>query len=345
MKKFLVFSGLFSFSICSLAQAVTIQTEPALVEYYRMPDQPLDPSFTTYSAEMDIQFRDLAKSGLTETSLIDTYLRLEGYKKVTSHGDVQIEASVGEFTNWGEFRKSNRYKVKDKEVTKYYIELKYSMPISLYVKDKNGERLIDKYIYYNSDTRTWISPSYENMSDLDSYWRIQRQSRISTLQKERLQEGMKTISELINNSFGYRLIQEKARFETIGKKNHPDYAVYQKNVELIQAAFKLMDADKGLEEIKAKIKPALAFYNAEQAKYKSSSKDHERLRHICLYNQALAYFWLEEFDAAEEYVKAIQKFDSKDKDARRLLEDIEYTRSSLSHANRPSRHKVVVGKA
>ena len=38
------------------------------------------------------------------------------------------------------------------------------------------------------------------------------------------------------------------------------------------------------------------------------------------------------------------KFDTKNKDVKRLLEDIEYTRASLVNAGRPSRHQVVVGQ-
>jgi tetratricopeptide (TPR) repeat protein len=159
-----------------------------------------------------------------------------------------------------------------------------------------------------------------------------------------LQEGLKQIADLINTKFGYRRIRENTRFETIGKKKHPEYEVFQENVELIQSAFKLMDADKGLEEIKVKVEPALAFYHAAAAKYKTGNKDQEKLKHICLYNQALAYYWLEDFDQAEQYALAIQKLDSKDKDARRLLGEIDHTRASLKRANRLSRHMFNVGK-
>ena len=65
--------------------------------------------------------------------------------------------------------------------------------------------------------------------------------------------------------------------------------------------------------------------------------------HIAQYNLALAYYWVENFDQARLYAQAIQKWDSKDKDAKRLLEDIDYVQASLSKAKKPSRHKIVVG--
>ena len=340
-------------NLCSailFGQAVSIDNEPAQVEYYRMPNDPLDASFTTYSADVDIPFSQLGKTGFTESTLMDQYLKLEGYKRVSSKGDVEVTATIGDFTIWGEHRDTRRTKSKDKdgkEITRtsYHIEVRYSLPVSLQVYDKKGDRLYDRYIGGSSaDIKTWTSPTYNSLSDLESYWRTARASRLSQLQKETMEQKMRDLRTELNQQYGYQRISETTRFETIGKKKHELYKSFKKNVTIIQEAFKLMSADKDLKDIKERIKPALAFYNTQASKYKSSSKDDMRLRHICLYNQALAYFWLEDFTQAETFAKEIQRMDEKDKDAKRLLQDIEETKYSLSHAGRTSRHMVSVGK-
>jgi hypothetical protein len=159
-----------------------------------------------------------------------------------------------------------------------------------------------------------------------------------------MKEGMNTISDLINDHFGFQLINDKIKFASIGKKNHPDYDRFQKNVEIMQASFELMDADKSLDAVKTKAQPALEFYATSAQRYSTGNKDQKKLKHICLYNQALAYCWLEDFDQAETLAKSILKFDTKNKDVKRLLEEIEYARVSLVNAGRPSRHQVVVGQ-
>ncbi len=340
----------FLLHLNNTAQPVTIDTEPAKVSYYRMPDRPLDPSYTTYTAELAIPFSELGKTGLTKSSLVDDYLNLDGYKRVSSKGDVEITATAGDFTIWSESRKTSRTKTKDKNGKeqvryRYSIEVKYSLPLSLEVYNREGSVLMDKYVMSNTDTKTWTSPSYDSFSDLDDYWRFQRASRLGQLHRELLEQGMKRVSDEINRNFGYRKITETVRFETIGKKKHELYDTYLQQMNILLDAFKLMDADKGLDDIKSKIKPALAFYQGQAGKYPSGSKDDTRLRHICLYNQALAYYWTEDFDQAETLVKEIQRKDGKDKDARRLLADIEETRDSLARAGRSTRHKVVVGRA
>nr|MDQ3017803.1 hypothetical protein [Bacteroidota bacterium] len=75
MKRLTLFAFLlFSCSIF-YAQAVSIDNVPVPVSYYRLPDNPLNTSYTTYSAELDIDFRDLSKIGYTQSTLIDEYLR------------------------------------------------------------------------------------------------------------------------------------------------------------------------------------------------------------------------------------------------------------------------------
>lgn len=348
MQKYILtfcFTGVVSFLS---AQAVTISSESASVEYYRMPDYPLPSAYTTYSADMDIPFNELAKSGFTESYLIDTYLDLQGYKRVNNNPDVEITATVGEFTIWSELRNTNKSRSKDKDGVEhirytYSMQVKYSLPMAIRVFDKEGKTLLDKYIFYMSDTRSWTSSTYNTMSDLDSYWRIQRTTKLSDLHKDLMKEGMKSIYDLINKYYGFRLVKDKVRFAAIGKKSHPDYDRFQQNVEILQSAFAMMDADKSLDAVIAKAQPALDFYAATAGKYSTGNKDQKKLKHICLYNQALAYCWLEDFDRAEALARSIQKFDTKNKDVKRLLDDIDYTRSSLANAGRASRHQVVVG--
>ena len=336
------------FSPLCFAQAVTIDNEQVPVEYYRMPDNPLDPSYATYSAEIEARFGGIATTGYTETNLIDQYLILSGYKKVNREGDIEIEASVGDFNVFGERRISQRHKNKDKDGKEtttytYAIEVKYTLPISFKMVDKKGATLEDEYIYAWTDERTYTTSYYKSISDVDNHWRSNRTSKMSELQRTMVRDGFIKMYDIINNRYGYRLMKENVKFEMIGKKKHPKYAEYEKAVATIKSAFAMMRADKGLEEIKNKIKPALAFYNAEGIAIRPKTKDDTKLKHLNLYNQALAYYWVEDFDQATQFANEILKFSGKDKDAKKLLEDIDYARASLERANKPSRHGTMLG--
>lgn len=347
MKFFII--GIAFFYVPALkAQTVTIANTSAPVEYYRMPDTPLPQSYKTYSVEVDMRSGDLMRTGLSESMLESEYLFLAGYQKVSGDGDVHIEANIGDFTVYGERRGTQQTKSKDKngnEVTRinYYIELRYSQPLGFRVTDKKGKTLEDEYIFHLTDDQTWRSSNYSSLSDLDRYWRSNRVFKLSELQKNRVKEGMRKISDRINNLYGYRLINENERFERIGRKKHPLYNDFNNAVETIKKGFKLMDADKDLSEVRKAVQPAIDFYKSADMSCKPTDKDAVKLKHIILYNLGLIHFWLEDFDVAKKYTQNIYLFDDKDKDAKRLLEQIDYVETSLTRANRTSRHKVVVG--
>jgi hypothetical protein len=325
------------------SQPVTIGHESAPVEYYRMPDEPLDPSYKTYSAEISMRSNEWLRTGMTISSLANEYIVLEGYDKVFTNGDVHIEAVIGEFNVYGERRGTQQTKSKDKdgkEITRttYYLELRYSLPMAFEVHDKKGRVIHDEYIYHITDDQTWRSTNYSSMSELDRYWRSGRNMKLSELQKNRIRQGMSLIRDKINNLFGYQLINETERFEKIGRKKHPLYTGYHTAVETVKKAFKLMDANRDLSEVKKVVQPAIDFYKAQDATCKAIDKETIKLKHIGLYNLALIHFWLEDFDNARNYAEAIYLFDPKDKDAKRLLEEIDYVTHSLHKAKKTSRH-------
>jgi len=341
----------FCFSVLVFAQNVTIDRESASVRYYRMPDQPLDPSYKTYSTEVIAYGGELIRSGITVTSLEDDYLVLDGYTKVQSNGDVEIEATVSDFTVTSERRETRQSKSKDKDgkevVTfSYWMEVKYTMPVSMTVRDKSGTVLDDRFIFTYSDQRTYNSIPYKRLSDLDNYWRSSRTRELSELHKSMLTEAFRKIHETVNNTFGYiRITNENARFETIGRKKHPHYDKFKKAVDTIKKGFALMDPDKSLDVVRQAVESALTFYQSEEKQYSATDKDMSRLKHICLYNLALAYFWLEDFDKATEYAQATLNIDDKDRDAERLLGEIEEVQASLRRAKKSSRHLIQVDRS
>lgn len=337
--------------ITSYAQSVTIAHESASVEYYRMPDDPLPAAYTTYSAEVDVRPSEILRTGLTALSLEAEYLILEGYRKLSTHGDIHILASIGDFSVYGERRGTQTNKRKDKDGketidTKYYIELRYAQPVAVQVRDKKGKVLMDKYIYYLADDQTWRSPNYNSIDELEKYWRTQRTSKLAELQKNRIREGMKSLKDQVNDRYGFRLIRETERFEKIGRKRHPQYAQFDNALEIIKKSFKLMKADVALDEVKNSLQPAIDFYDKAQIAGRPGEKDHERLRHIVYYNQGLLAFWMEQFEEAKALANLILEMDPKDRDARRLVEQSEAVAYSLKKAGKKSRHKVALpGKA
>jgi hypothetical protein len=161
---------------------------------------------------------------------------------------------------------------------------------------------------------------------------------MTELKRERLKEGLTRMAEGINKAFGYTRMEETVRFETIGKKKHPEFERFDTAIREMASAFALMEADKSPEDIRVKIAPVLKSYLDASISYDMQDKDELKLKQMCLYNLALAYFWLEDFAMAESYARELVSLDPKHKGASNLIGEIQNTKVSLSKAGRLSRH-------
>lgn len=346
MRYFLLLSILsYGFQKDIHAQTVTIQNVNVPIQYIQLPYQPLPATYTTYNTIIDIPYSVRTKSQINTYTLDNEFLRLEGYEKSSGKGDIEIKGQIGDYNNWGEYPKTRSNKVKNKDGTtstkvSYYMEIRYSLPIGFSVKSKDGKRLAEEDIYTNSDIRTWESQTYSSRSALDAYWRTSETRQIGDLQERLIKEGFKKIKERINYLFGYQVVTDHVKFETIGKKRHPLYEDFDKNAKLIKSIFSEVRATSYIKDFKPRFDPIVKFYQTQDDKITGRSKDEDKLRHIVWYNLGLIYFWTEDLRNAEMYAEKILKIDPGDKDAKRLIKDIQEMQYLYEKNGRTTRYKV-----
>ncbi|MBK9983344.1 MAG: hypothetical protein IPP15_13280 [Saprospiraceae bacterium] len=102
---------------------------------------------------------------------------------------MKIEASIGDFNVFGERTDLENEKEQGwKGVPTPTRKVKYSIPtISIKVADKMATLpLRNKYIFCRTDENTYTTSYYNSLSELDSYWRINRTSKLTDLQRDKV---------------------------------------------------------------------------------------------------------------------------------------------------------------
>ena len=115
-----------TFLICFLCLSQNIfsqkiKTKYVNVEYTRLPDQPLDANFKTYSVSVTDPFAVLQTGNLDAENLVKKHLTLTGFKPLPAGSDFHINISIGQYVLLGheikeESEKKTR-KVKQPETT------------------------------------------------------------------------------------------------------------------------------------------------------------------------------------------------------------------------------------
>lgn len=119
MKKHVLFSLLMLCFAGSLPQAaaqkVDIKRHTVPVQYIALPQAPLNPEFTAYSATISAKPDLLRRSGLTEAGLMNNYLSIPGFSRLAQGGHFHVEVVLDDFIYAQQGFKDKTTTSKDKE--------------------------------------------------------------------------------------------------------------------------------------------------------------------------------------------------------------------------------------
>lgn len=335
------------FCVCTVtamfSQSVTIETRPVTVKYGRLPDKPLDPSWTSYHMQADVVSDEYPGVTPAIREWIFQQVRLAGYPMKASDGEIRLQLRVGPMTIPAETLKSRKTNTIDKDGREhvsheFYYEVKYVVPFSCAVAGADGEVLNEIGIYNLTDDLVYKTGYYKQDRELDAWWRSHKNNIMSGLKLERVRDGLTRLQERLNSEHGFTPMEEQVRFETIGKKKHPEANAFDTALGQLSSALAIMQVDEPLNRVRQLAEEPLSFYKDRLDGLDAGDKDQSRLRHICLFNLATAYYWLEDFEASENYIRMLLEMDPDDKDALKLSESIRALKAELQKAGRSSRH-------
>ncbi|HQU58156.1 MAG TPA: hypothetical protein PLU64_03145 [Saprospiraceae bacterium] len=328
------------------AQRVDIKRQAVPVQYIALPQAPLNPEFTAYSATISAKPDLLRSCGLTEDWLQRNYLSIPGFNKLNQGGHFHVELVMDDFifSQQGFKNKTATFKDKDGKETKtstHWMEIVYALPASLKVTDQDQNVIAERNLSSAANTRTYKSKTFSSYQNIKSFWDRNQQGEIAKFKKELIQSHFIAARDFLYNNYGFRPVTNaNSVFEALNSKKHPAYEAHQEALSTLEEAFKLMRPNEPLDAVRAAAEPSLRFWLAEKDRYGTEDKQEAKLRHACLYNLANAYFWLEELELAEQYALEAIAVDAKGR-AEEFPSSIEKLRQALAQTGKTSRHFAV----
>ena len=340
MTKFLTLLIAISFIFTQDLSAQKIKDQRISFEYTRLPSNPLDPTFTTYSSVVYGSDYGLENLGLDRNAMADSYFTLGGFKRVGQGGHFRISCYVGYPTTVSAVTKSytetitNKDKTKSK-VTRYKKEIKYRAPVRYKVEDFQGN-VITSGSMNEVKVFTWGDGARSKYS-LGNSWAESREGVMNSRYKKAVRDGFKSASGTIRSLYGYSIKKRTAQIEMLGKKDKMTEE-FMSAYETTKAAFAKMKANEKPDKVKEEVRPALEFYLEEKKKWSASDKKERKVRSACVYNLATIFYWLDEIDEARKYANECIEIDYKPARAKTLLKGIDATKKLFDINNTTSRH-------
>lgn len=301
--------------------------------YRRLPNIVLDKSFTTYSVEI---FKSVALDAYSNESA-NSIINIDGRQKVQSNGHFIVKADLKDLIIEGSevIERVEVHKDKDGKETGrsyyYHVRVTYSFEASGSVRDyKNAS--MSSYLLATRDSKSiYRSTEYPKRADAANFYNNNSLEIITSLVSEQITKAMKFFNDLLNSDFGYATTTERGILWTLGSKKHPEYAMFQQNVDAAKSSLSLLAANEMPEQVYDDLKAIIEYFAAIPGRFSNTEEKGEaKLRYAAYYNLAELFLLTEKVDKAKEYAQKLvdNAFDPKDgekiiKEADALAADFE----------------------
>ncbi|MGK0366345.1 MAG: hypothetical protein ACI85O_003418 [Saprospiraceae bacterium] len=340
MTKFLTLLVAVSFIFTQDLSAQKIKNERISFEYTRLPSNPLDPTFTTYSSVVYGSDYGLENLGIDRNGAAEKYFTLGGFKRVGKGGHFRVSCYVGYPSTTSAETKSytktitNKDKTKTK-VTRYKKEVAYRVPVRYKIEDYQGNVITSGSM---NEIKTFtFGESATSSSSLSTQWRNSRGKLMTDKYKKAVRDGFSSASGTIRSLYGYSRRKQTAQIEVLGKKDKGTEE-FMSSYETVKAAFAGMRAEEKTDKVKEEARPAIEFYMAEKKKWAATDKKERKVRSACVYNLATIFYWLDELDEARKYANECVEIDYKPGRGKSLIRSIDATKKLFDVNNTTSRH-------
>ncbi len=297
-----------------LAQKILLEKEKPQKKYIPVPTKQtlVEPK---YQKQFDVNL------------LASKYFKVEGYKqgaenplKVTAFflGFEATEAVLKE--------KSNVVKTTgkpDQTVIKYRYELNYKHP-SGYRIETNAGVIFEDYPAVTTDYNTYSTAEYNSVAELNTFWNSAKEGVINQLQEKIINQNCQTLSNIINNQFGYQNVAYSTLLSTVDEEK--GYEDYKQAYDIAAKGYSMLAEDLNKSNAIAKLKEAIAIW--EKAMTESNPKNKKArvdmdVTQVTVLNLIEAYIFIDDFANAQSYIDKLKTLDPSKKERRRM-ERMEY---------------------
>lgn len=319
---FLLFFILLS---CYALDAQRLDDHKFTHQYTRLPLEPLQGDFNTYSVQINPGSINLAKMGMIESSMITNFFNLESYTYQEKQGDFLIAVKLdGDHYVSKEAKKKSKTEGRGddaKVVTTYSYEVKFRIPILYQILDGKREVMIDK-IYSGYDrhfTRSFGEAS--TVGRLDKNWENSGQATLDSWIKEEFANQMKLLQYHLASQIDTRPATETLTFYGIKKADKIGYEKLAAGVPALKSTIEGATPESPIDA--ASFGENIMLWEAALQNADATDKKESVAFQAAAYNLAQVYMFREDFTQARETAMRIEEAGRREYILKALLPVIE----------------------
>ncbi|MFL5730372.1 MAG: hypothetical protein ACJ75J_12870 [Cytophagaceae bacterium] len=313
----LFFLMLISASLPLYAQKVDFEKVNYI--YKRPPQTPFPKGIRTYSINLNpgtVSFSGKGHNfnGYSLEQALTQYLLVDGYERILPGSDivpdVLLDFSFSQINLVKETVNSNTKTSSGKQEINYHMDLVYTCPLILKIKDSKGN-VLQAVTLVSSGAEQKLRYPQQSFNDFKDKAQMQSSFSNSTfgsyannhLRDIALKEG----SSYIQNHLAYAEVKEAINLPYV-ESNKFDFPQLDSSHIYLMKAFQLVNSKASPDQIKTLLNRVLVLSKSLGNQYNPSlsaeQKVTKKISGVCDYNAAIAYMLLGQYDPALEKLKS-----------------------------------------
>jgi len=292
--------------------------------YDRLPAQPLEADFKTYSVEIKDVYSKLMNMGMTKTQVVSSYFKLNKYEQLDINGDMEIVVELGRANVVSEDVVTEKKKQGKgdaaKTVNYYRIKVVYNFPILVQLRD--GNRVVMKEYLYNEDATYQTDASKLKLS-LKKDWEKNRRPELQKAYTAMVKSTFGEISTRLYNEIDERRMKTYPRFFYVKKAEKYKAVQFTDAYETTKKALELSSGETTLEDIKTAAQPAVDTWKEGLEKYDATNKKQVAMYFCSAFNLSQLNRLFGNYGESKKYLELAQESSLKKGAVGELANDLE----------------------
>lgn len=311
------------------------------VQLRSLPAIRLDSTYRTYNVE--VENTRLMQSFMTDLNP-SQMVELDGWRKLNQQGHVTVRVRIEDLLPES-FNVTERVEnITDRTGkvtgtrTLYTQQMTYTFAASAVVSDYKGMHIMDQVLADRGAKRTFRSPEFPVRQMAEGYFLINSLKVTNDLFRVCVTNAMHALSNRISNDLGYGEVTTSDYMWVVGSRKHQEYDAHRKAIGLVNDVLFSMTASTPVSDARAKLKPAIDYFEKIKKTYTSTSKHDRKIRYASFFNLAVIYYYLDDPQAMMREANGLVLNDFEPRDGKGFESVAIRLRDQFQNANIYTRH-------
>lgn len=310
------------------------------VQYRALPQMKIDSTYRTYNVV--IEGTKLMQPFMQDIDPEKTVI-LKSWKKLQHDGHLSIKVKLDDLLPESVSVKERTETTKDRTgaiSTKiyYHEEVVYSFAANAIIADYKGEHIMDQPLADRSYKQVYSSPEFTIKKLAEGYFLFNAAAVSRELYRSCINRAMHYLSDRITDNFGFNEVSSNDYMWIIDSRKHPEYEESRRMMQQVQDVLTGMNASTPIDGIKAKLQPAIDYFEGIKTAYSTSSKHDRKMRYASYFNLAVLYYYLDDPQAMIKEANGLALNDYDTRDARGFIQTANWLKKQFEQSNIYTRH-------